>query len=156
MRTASPRLPPVLSCPLSCAGPGTARPHPISLAPGCSRVPAPGPCHSAQGIAAAWFVRWVRRDARGDFGHEPRVTRRERAAECGADYLVSHTFDGPIARAATAELALVLQCSLAAGLGPHPGLDLWPPHRIAAIRAREIEPHDSPGLGLHFQAGDDA
>ena len=75
----------------------------------------------------------------------------ERAADRGAGYLVSHTFDGPIARAATAELALALQTKLAAGLGAHPGLALWPPHRVAAIREREVVPHDAPGLGIHFE-----
>lgn len=75
----------------------------------------------------------------------------ERAAACGADYLVSHAFDGPIARAATAELALALQTPLAAGLGWHPGLDLWAPHQTAAIRGRSIMPHDEPGLGIHFE-----
>lgn len=80
----------------------------------------------------------------------------ERAAECGADYLVSHTFDGPIAQAATAELALGLQTKMAAGLGPHPGLELWPPYRIAALQGRVIEPHDAPGLGLRFEEQSDA
>lgn len=80
----------------------------------------------------------------------------ERAAAYGASYLVSHTFDGPIARAATAELALALQTELAAGIGAHPALELWPPHRLAAIREREIIPHDAPGLGLEFDEGLDA
>jgi len=80
----------------------------------------------------------------------------ERAAAHGAEYLVSHTFDGPIARAVTAELALALQAELAAGLGSHPALALWPPHRIAAIRGRQITPHDAPGLGLHFEEDPDA
>jgi L-alanine-DL-glutamate epimerase-like enolase superfamily enzyme len=80
----------------------------------------------------------------------------ERAADCGADYLVSHTFDGPIARAAAAELALALQTPLAAGLGAHPALELWPPHEIAALQGREIAPHDAPGLGLRFEEGVDA
>jgi len=80
----------------------------------------------------------------------------ERAAAHGARYLVSHTFDGPIARAATAELALVLQTELAAGLGEHPALGLWPPHRIAAIRERQIVPHEAPGLGLRFEEDPDA
>jgi len=80
----------------------------------------------------------------------------ELAAAHGAQYLVSHTFDGPIARAVTAELALALQTELAAGLGSHPGLALWPPHRIAAIRDRQIAPHDAPGLGLHFEEDPDA
>lgn len=80
----------------------------------------------------------------------------EKAAAHGARYLVSHTFDGPIARAATAELALALQTELAAGLGEHPALGLWPPHRIAAIRDRQIVPHEAPGLGLCFEEGADA
>jgi len=80
----------------------------------------------------------------------------ERAAAHGAQYFVSHTFDGPIARAVTAELALALQTELAAGLGSHPALALWPPHRIAAIRDRQIVPHDAPGLGLHFEEDPDA
>ncbi|TFH30327.1 MAG: hypothetical protein E4H00_05350 [Myxococcales bacterium] len=80
----------------------------------------------------------------------------ELAAAHGAEYLVSHTFDGPIARAATAELALALQTELAAGLGLHPALALWPPHHIAAIHGDRIEPHDAPGLGLHFDEDSDA
>jgi o-succinylbenzoate synthase len=80
----------------------------------------------------------------------------EQAAAHGAQPLVSHTFDGPIARAATAELALTLQTELAAGLGPHPALGLWPPHRIAAIRGRQIVPHDAPGLGFELEERPDA
>lgn len=80
----------------------------------------------------------------------------ELGARFGAGCLVSHTFDGPIARAAAAELALGLGGSLAAGLGAHPALELWTPHRIDAIRNRSITPHDSPGLGLHFEDAADA
>jgi L-alanine-DL-glutamate epimerase-like enolase superfamily enzyme len=79
----------------------------------------------------------------------------EQAAAHDAQYVVSHTFDGPIARAATAELALTLQTELAAGLGPHPALELWPSHRTAAIRHRQIVPHDAPGLGLELEEGPD-
>jgi len=79
----------------------------------------------------------------------------ERAAAHGAKYLVSHTFDGPIARAVTAELALALQTELAAGLGWHPALALWPPHHIAAIRDRQIVPHGVPGLGLELEEDPD-
>lgn len=89
-------------------------------------------------------------------GFRASFSAAERAAECGADYLVSHTFDGPIARAATAELALGLQTKAAAGLGSHPGLELWPPRRIAAVRGRAIRPHSEPGLGLHFEEETDA
>ena len=78
------------------------------------------------------------------------------AREHGAQPVMSHTFDGPIARAATAELALALQTELAAGLSSHPALDLWPPHRIAAIRGRELRPHAVAGLGLEFEEFVDA
>ena len=81
----------------------------------------------------------------------------EQGAERGAGCLISHTFDGPIARAASAELALALQTPFAAGLGEHPALALWPPHEIAAIRDRTIAAHDASGLGLHFEhEGSDA
>lgn len=89
-------------------------------------------------------------------GLRPAFEVAELAAAHGAQYVVSHTFDGPIARAACAELALTLQTELAAGLGSHPALELWPPHRIAAIRGREIVPHDAPGLGLDMDEGVDA
>jgi o-succinylbenzoate synthase len=89
-------------------------------------------------------------------GLRPSFEVAERAAAHGALYLVSHTFDGPIARAVTAELALALQTELAAGLGSHPALALWPPHRIAAIRERRITPHHAPGLGLELEGDPDA
>lgn len=79
----------------------------------------------------------------------------ERAAEHGARAVVSHTFDGPIARAAAAELALALQTDLAAGLGAHPALALWPPCEIAAIAGRTVVPHGAPGLGLRFGEAQD-
>lgn len=79
----------------------------------------------------------------------------ERAAEHEVACLLSHTFDGPVARAASAELALALQTELAAGLGVHPGLALWPPSDTAAIAGRTIVAHDSPGLGLSFGGPDD-
>ncbi len=79
----------------------------------------------------------------------------ERAAAHGVPSLVSHTFEGPVARAATAELALALQTELAAGLGGHAALELWPPHDIAAIAGRQIAPHDQPGLGLRFEEAAD-
>lgn len=79
----------------------------------------------------------------------------ERAADHGALAVVSHTFDGPVSRAATAELALALQTELAAGLGPHPALGLWPPHEISAIVGRQIVTHRVPGLGLRFHEDPD-
>jgi o-succinylbenzoate synthase len=78
------------------------------------------------------------------------------AREHGAQPVLSHTFEGPIARAAAAELALAFQTELAAGLGSHPALQLWPPHRIAAIRGRELCSHAVPGLGFKLEEPADA
>lgn len=83
-------------------------------------------------------------------GFRASLEAAERAAELGAGCLVSHTFDGPIARSAAAELALALQTPFAAGLGVHPALELWPPHHAAAFAGRLIVPHGAPGLGLRF------
>jgi o-succinylbenzoate synthase len=83
-------------------------------------------------------------------GFRASLRTAELAAELGAGCLVSHTFDGPVARSAAAELALALQTPFAAGLGPHPALTLWPPHHAAAFHGRLIVPHDTSGLGLRF------
>ncbi len=80
----------------------------------------------------------------------------EQARSHGLSCVVSHCFDGPIARAAMAELALGLDSSLSPGLDAHPALELWPRHRIAAIRGTEIRPHEQAGLGLSFEEPFDA
>jgi o-succinylbenzoate synthase len=80
----------------------------------------------------------------------------EHARSHGLPCVVSHCFDGPVARAAMAELALALDSSLSPGLDAHPALELWPRHRIAAIRGREIRPHAQAGLGLSFEEALDA
>ena len=72
----------------------------------------------------------------------------ERAREHGADPLVSHVFDGSIARAAAAELALALGTHLAAGLGDHPALEVGPPYRAESIGGAKVRRHRRPGLGL--------
>lgn len=88
-------------------------------------------------------------------GFRASIEIAEEAAERGVTPLVSHTFDGPIARAATAELALALQTPWAAGLGAHSALGLWSPCTTAAIDGRSVVPHESPGLGLRFEAEDE-
>ncbi|MEG0820642.1 MAG: enolase C-terminal domain-like protein [Burkholderiaceae bacterium] len=71
------------------------------------------------------------------------------AAERGLAVSLTHTFDGPIAQAATAQLALALPGRvLACGLGRHAAAgvwpaEIWPPWQANAITARE-----APGLGL--------
>ncbi len=74
-----------------------------------------------------------------------------RARRAGAVPVVSHLFDGPIALAASAELALALARSgdPAAGLGPHHGLAVLPGARIPQLAGggTHIESH-RPGLGV--------
>ena len=67
--------------------------------------------------------------------------------------VISHTLDGPIARAAAAELALTVTMGLAAGLGEHRFLKGWPLHRIEAIQNHRVTAHDRSGLGLRFAEG---
>jgi o-succinylbenzoate synthase len=63
--------------------------------------------------------------------------------------VVTHTFDGPIALAAAAELAVALPGRvLACGLDPHPGLAVWPAVEIPQVHADHIASANLPGLGL--------
>jgi o-succinylbenzoate synthase len=66
----------------------------------------------------------------------------------GAEPVVSHLFEGPVALAGAAELALALAPCPPAGLAPHAGLEHWPSIQIPAFREAELVPHDTPGLGL--------
>ncbi len=69
------------------------------------------------------------------------------AALHGAAVLVTHLFDGPVALAAAAELALALPGRvLACGLSRHPGMTAGP--AIPQLTATEIVPSGRPGLGL--------
>ena len=66
----------------------------------------------------------------------------------GVDTVVSHLYDGPIALAAAAELALSLPGARAAGLAPHVGLTAWPKVEIPQLAPAHIVPASSDGLGL--------
>ncbi len=90
----------------------------------------------------------------GGFRASKRWAARARAEETSV--VVTHTFEGPIARAACAELALALGTERAAGLGAHPALDLWPPHRIASVSGSTIASHGRAGLGLDLEELPDA
>lgn len=78
------------------------------------------------------------------------------ATDHDAEPVLSHAFEGPIARAACAEIALAIGANRAQGLGAHPCVDLWPTHRIAGIHGTTIRPHAEPGLGLTFEESPDA
>lgn len=68
----------------------------------------------------------------------------------GIDVVVTHLFDGPIAMAAAAELALSLpRPPLASGLDLHEGLAAFPPIPIPQLARRFwITPHGRAGLGI--------
>lgn len=76
----------------------------------------------------------------------------ERAQARGIDVVVTHLFDGPIAMAAAAELALSLpRAPLACGLDPHEGLPAWPPLPIPQLAQRgQIKKSTRAGLGLEL------
>jgi o-succinylbenzoate synthase len=69
-------------------------------------------------------------------------------AALGAEPVVTHTFDGPVAMAAAAELALALPAARMTGLAPHGYLRAYPRLRGAAIGEAAVTSHDAPGLGL--------
>ncbi len=81
------------------------------------------------------------------------------AFEAGKDVIITHTFDGPIALAAAAELALSLpRAPRASGLDRHPGLQAFPEHALAQLleaRAGEvltIAPSPRVGIGVDWNS----
>jgi o-succinylbenzoate synthase len=77
------------------------------------------------------------------------LTLSARARELGLRVVVSHLFDGPIALAATAALALATASTdCASGLDRHSGLDCWPGTPLPMISGNEVLPLEAPGLGL--------
>ena len=72
------------------------------------------------------------------------------ARTAGAEVVVSHMFDGPIALAACAELSLALAPRLACGLAPHDGLRRWPKNTVPQLTADAVIASDSVGIGCHI------
>ncbi len=71
-----------------------------------------------------------------------------RAREHGADIVISHLFDGPVALAACAHLAVALATPRACGLDRHTGLQAWPEIDIPFVgQACIAVPHQA-GLGI--------
>lgn len=74
------------------------------------------------------------------------------AARASTSHLVtclSHTFDGPVALAAAAQLALAVGSrEHGSGLAPHPGLSAWPPVEIPFIGETDVTRPRAPGLGI--------
>jgi o-succinylbenzoate synthase len=85
--------------------------------------------------------------ALGGFGACLELARR--AGACGIDATVSHLFDGPVALAAAAQLALVVASrSRASGLDRHGGLLAWPTVALPFLTSTTIVATSLPGLGL--------
>lgn len=71
------------------------------------------------------------------------------AAARGLAVTVTHTFDGPVALAAAAELAAALPGPVSAcGLDRHAGLAAWPRISIPQLGAAQAGSSGQPGLGL--------
>jgi L-alanine-DL-glutamate epimerase-like enolase superfamily enzyme len=75
------------------------------------------------------------------------LTLGRRAAALDLGVVVSHSFDGPVALAAAAALALALPTQSAQGLAPHPGLAAWPRTPLPIAHAA-LRTWSAPGLGL--------
>jgi L-alanine-DL-glutamate epimerase-like enolase superfamily enzyme len=82
----------------------------------------------------------------GGFAVCLRIARE--AAARGLAASVTHTFDGPVALAAAAELASALPARvLACGLDRHAGLGAWPDVAIAQLGDAHAGSANLPGLG---------
>jgi o-succinylbenzoate synthase len=71
-----------------------------------------------------------------------------RARDAGVDVIVTHMWDGPVALAAAAALALALEPVRACGLDRHPGLALDPSRPLPFLGEAAILPGDWVGLGV--------
>lgn len=81
------------------------------------------------------------------------VSLARQAQSHGARVVVSHLWEGPVAMAACAALALALAPeSLDAGLGRHPALEGWPRARSAAYDGCRLVTPRAPGLGIDWEA----
>jgi L-alanine-DL-glutamate epimerase-like enolase superfamily enzyme len=78
-------------------------------------------------------------------------TLARRALELGKVAIVSHAFEGPVALAACAELALSLELREAVGIDRHLALAAFPPCALPQLQQMEIRPVPRLGLGLTWQ-----
>ena len=85
-------------------------------------------------------------------GALPCLALAARARRQGAAAVVSHLFDGPVALAACAHLALAMRHGHACGLDRHPGLAAWPAMDIPYLHAHRVVLPATPGLGVTWSA----
>jgi L-alanine-DL-glutamate epimerase-like enolase superfamily enzyme len=81
-------------------------------------------------------------------GALPAMALAARARAHGADVVISHLFDGPVALAACAHLALALAATRACGLDRHNGLQAWPEIDIPFVGQAHVAVPLQPGLGI--------
>jgi o-succinylbenzoate synthase len=123
-------------------------PSPIPIALDESLAGDEGPARLSR-LAAAGVCKWVilKPTLLGGAIACIEVARRARAA--GVEPIVSHTFEGPIAMAAAAALAVALPPPRhAAGLDRHPGLIAFGDVEVRSITATHVVPDDAPGLAV--------
>jgi o-succinylbenzoate synthase len=85
--------------------------------------------------------------ALGGFSACLRLARR--AHQSGLDTTLSHLFDGPVALAAAAHLAIAIGSrTRASGLAAHGGLDAWPRVPLPFLDSTTVMAVDGAGLGL--------
>jgi o-succinylbenzoate synthase len=71
------------------------------------------------------------------------------ATALGLDVTVSHLFDGPVALAAAAHLALCIASrTRASGLDVHAGLAAWPRTPVTTVGPTSVVARNEPGLGV--------
>lgn len=76
------------------------------------------------------------------------MTLATRARAHRADIVISHLFDGPVALAACAHLAVALATPRACGLDRHAGLQAWPEIDIPFVGPSRITVPHQAGLGI--------
>lgn len=127
--------------------PGAPVPNPDT--PGASGVPgapdAPGGLDAllAAGLASVLVLKPMLLG-----GALPAMALCARARAHGADVVVSHLFDGPVALAACAHLAVALAATRPCGLDRHNGLQAWPEIDIPFLGEARVAVPDQPGLGI--------
>ncbi len=85
--------------------------------------------------------------ALGGFSSCVRLARL--AGECGLDATLSHLFDGPVALAAAAHIALAVGSrTRASGLAAHGGLEAWPRTALPFLDSTTVVATSAPGLGV--------
>jgi len=127
-----------------CAGPWPASPVPLAVDESLFADPAAA-LERVESGEAAWVV--LKPMCLG--GMRAVTSMAQRVQGAGGRVLLSHTFGGPIERAAVGAMALAFGDG-PPGLAPHAGLEVWPAAHTEAFAGPTLCPSDAPGLGLEW------